>query len=388
MSQHLIRRLGCATLLAACVALLISACGSSSSSPGNARSLLRQTFSGEHKVNSGRLSFALSVSPTGSSTLTRPISVAFSGPFQSLGKGKLPASDFTVSVSAQGLNGGLSILSTGTKGYVTMSGTSYQLPASSFQKLESSFSSITSSGSGSSSNKTGALAKLGINPLDWLSNPKVVGSGSVGGAQTTHIRASVNVANLLRDLSTFLQKASSVGISGTSGLSNGLSAASQQKVASAIRSPHFDLWTGNSDRTVRKLVVGLAIPVSGSLSTELGGMKSAGLSLTLQYADLNQPQTITAPTHVQPYSVFSKKLSALLEGIKSGVSSGALGGTGTSSTNSSGSSPTSTTGATGAAGTTGSVVSATAAYSKCIQKAGQNIGKMQQCASELNASGG
>lgn len=378
-------------LVAVGVALLISACGSSSNSPGNARSLLRQTFSGEHKVNSGRLSFTLSVNPTGSSTLTKPISLAFSGPFQSLGTGKLPASDFTISIAAQGLNGGLSILSTGTKGYVTMAGTSYQLPASSFQKLESSFSSIASSGSGKSSSKSGVLSKLGINPLDWLSNPKVVGSDTVGGAQTTHIRATVNVSNLLRDLSTFLQKASSVGISGTSGLSHGLSAASQQKVASAIRTPHFDLWTGNHDRTIRKLVVGLAIPVGGSLSSQLGGMKSAGLSLTLQYADLNQPQTITAPTNVQPYSVFSQKLSTLLDGIKSGVASGALGGTGTSGSGGASSGATSggtSTGTTGSAGTGGSAVSATAAYSKCIQKAGQDVGKMQACASKLNASGG
>lgn len=381
MSQHRIRRLGCVVLLAAALALVLGACGSSSS--GNARSLLRQTFSGEHKVNSGRLSFALTVNPSGSSTLTSPISLGFSGPFQSLGKGKLPASDFTVSISAQGHTGALSILSTGTKGYVTMSGVSYQLPASSFHKLESSFSSISSSGSGSSSGKSSVLAKLGINPLNWLSHPRVLGSDTVGGAQTTHIRANVNVPNLLRDLSTFLEKASSVGISGTSGLSNGLSASSRQNVARAIRSPRFDLWTGTGDKTIRRLVLGLRLPVTGSIATQLGGMKSAGLSLSLQYADLNKPQTITAPTKVEPFSIFSGKLTALLQGIESGVASGALSGTGSSSTgsNSSGSNSTGTS-------TGGNVVSATSAYSQCIQKAGQDVGKMQQCASKLSGSGG
>ncbi len=377
MSQHPNRRLGCALLVAAGLALLLSACGSSSS--GNARSLLRQTFSGEHKVNSGHLSFSLSVSPSGSSTLTKPISLTFSGPFQSLGTGKLPASDFTVSISAQGISGALSILSTGTKGYVTMSGVSYQLPAASFHSLESSFSSIASSGSASSSGKSGVLSKLGINPLGWLSNPKVVGSGTVGGAPATHIRATVNVANLLRDLSTFLQKASSLGISGTSGLTKGLSASSQQRVASEIKSPSFDLWTGNSDRTVRKLQVGLSLPVTGQISTLAGGLKTAGLSLTLQYADLNQPQKITPPTKVEPYSIFSSKLTALLQEVETGVASGALGSTSSSGTS------TSTT-STGTS-TTGSVVGATAAYSKCIQKAGQDVAKMQQCASKLNNGG-
>ena len=381
-----VARLALALLATAAACVLLSGCGSSS--PGNARSLLRQTFSGAHRVNSGRLVFALSLQPAGSSTLTQPISLSLSGPFQSRGTGKLPASDFTVSISAEGHTGSLSILSTGTKGYVTMSGVSYQLPASSFQKLESNFSSIASSGSASSSSRSGVLSKLGINPLDWLSNPQVVGSSTVGGAQTTHVRASVNVPALVRDLSTFLQKAASLGISGTSGLSSGLSAATQQKVASAVQSPSFDLWTGNSDKTVRRLQVGLRLPLSGQIATLLGGSKSLGLGFTLQYSQLNQPQTITAPSKTEPYSIFSAKLSSLLQALGSAVSSGALGSA------SSGGGSTSSGGGSASAGsgssTTGTSTPAgvTKAYSQCMQKAGQDVAKMQKCASKLNSSGG
>jgi hypothetical protein len=375
-----VARLPLALLVIPVLCLLLSACGSSGSS-GNARSLLRQTFSGKHTVNSGRLSFALSLQPTGSSTLTQPITLSLSGPFQSRGSGKLPASDFTVAISAQGHTGSLSVLSTGTKGYVTMSGVSYQLPAASFQKLESSFSSIASSGGGSSSRR-GALSKLGINPLGWLNHPKVVGSGTVGGTQTTHIRASVNVPALLRDLSRFMQKAASLGVSGTSGLSNGLSPATQQKVAGEVQKPSFDVWTGNSDKTIRRLKVGLRLPVSGQMSTALGGLRTAGLVLTLQYGQINQPQTIIPPTRVQPYSIFSSKLAGLLRAVETGIASGSLG------------SPSSATGPAGSGiGTTsGSGASTpagvTAAYSKCMQKAGQDVMKMQRCASKLNSSGG
>jgi hypothetical protein len=362
--------------------LLLGACGSSSS--GNARSLLRQTFSGPHKVNSGRLSFVLSVTPSGSSSLTQPVSLGFSGPFQSLGKGRLPASDFTVGISAQGHTGALSILSTGTKGYVTLSGVSYQLPASSFQKLESSFSSIASSNTTGTGRSGNVLGRLGINPLDWLTQPKVVGSSTVGGAQTTHIRAKVDVAALLRDLSTFLQKASSLGVSGTSGLASGLSASAQQRVAGEIQNPSFDLWTGNADKTVRKLQVALTLPVKGQISTLLGGLKKAGINLTLQYSDLNQHQTITPPSNVQPYSVFSQKLAALLQAIRTGVASGGLGGIGSSS-----GSAGSGTGSSGGSSSSGSggVAGATAAYSQCIKKAGQDVAKMQQCASKLQSGG-
>jgi hypothetical protein len=368
-------------VLAAC---LLSACGSSSTAGGSAQSLLRQTFSGSHKVKSGNLQFTLSVNPSGSSTLTKPISLAFGGPFQSLGTGKLPQSNFTVSISAQGHTGTLSILSTGTKGFVTLSGTSYQLPAASFQKLESSFSSIASSGgAGGSGGKAGTLSKLGIDPLHWLSNPSVVGADTIGGTATTHIRARINVTALLRDLSTFLQRASSLGVSGTGKLPSSLSAATQTRIAGEVRSPNFDVWTGNGDRTVRKLSVGLTVPVSGQLSTLLGGLSSAVIGLTLQYTDLNQAQSIAAPTNVQPYSVFSAKLASLLQTVQSAVSSGALGsttGTGTGSTGSGTSSTGSGTSSTGAAG-------ASSAYGQCVQNAAGDIAKMGRCAAQLSNGG-
>lgn len=377
-------------LMAAFCVLALTACGSGSSS--SAPTLLRQTFSGPHKVNSGNLSFSLTVTPTGSSTLTQPITLAFGGPFQSLGTGKLPESDFTVSITAQGHSGALSIISTGTKGFVSLSGTSYQLPAASFQKLESSFSSIASTGGSQPS----LLGRLGVDPLGWLSKPTVIGQESVGGTETTHIRAAVNVTALLRGLNTFLQKAGSLGVSGASSIPSSISAATQAKIASEVQQPTFDVWTGNSDKTVRQLRIGLTFPVSGELTTLLGGLNKAVIALTLRYTDLNQPQTITAPTKLQPYSVFSSKLAGLVEAVEGSLSSGAALGSGTTGSGSAGTSGTTGSGSAGtttgssSTGTTGtsSAAGATNSYSQCITAAGQNVSKMQKCASLLNSSSG
>ena len=137
-------RAGRTMLLAALASLTLAACGSSSSG-GDASTLLKQTFSGSHAVNSGNLNLSLTIVPSGSNTLTGPITLSFGGPFQSLGKGKLPASNFSISISALGKTGSLGILSTGKTGYVTLQGTSYQLPPATFQKLESSFAQIGAS---------------------------------------------------------------------------------------------------------------------------------------------------------------------------------------------------------------------------------------------------
>jgi hypothetical protein len=368
--MHL-RRIALVTLvLAATVGL--AACGSSSSgSSGNPNTLLSETFSGTHKVTSGNLDLSLTIDPTGSTTISGPITLSFGGPFQTRGAGKLPESNFTVSASALGRGVSLGIISTGTEGYVTLQGTSYQMPQATFQKLESSFAQLASSSGASSGSGSSTLSKLGIQPLHWLTHPTIVGTENVGGAQTTHIHSGVNVPAMLNDLNTVLERASSLGVSGTSALRSGLSPATRAKIAAAIKNPSVDVWTGTSDHTIRRLTIALTLPVTGKTSSQLGGMTSADLNLTMQYADLNQPQTIAAPTAVQPFTQFQAKVAAFVQQLQGAAGSllgggSASGGTGTGS---------------------GSSSSGVQKYSQCIQKAGGDVGKMQKCASLLSSGG-
>jgi hypothetical protein len=351
----------------------LAACGSSGSS-GDAASLLKQTFGQSHTVTSGNLSLSLNVASSGSTASTHPITLSFGGPFQSRGTGKLPASNFSISISALGRSGSLGILSTGTSGYVTFGGTSYQLPAATFQRLESSFASITAS-PGASGNAN-SLSKLGINPLHWLVNPSVVGTETIGGASTKHIKANVNVPALLGDLNTFLAKASSTGVTGASKLPSQLSTATRTKVATAIKNPSVDVWTGADDKMVRKLVINLTVPVSGQLSTALGGITLARIGLTIQYADLNQPQTISAPSNVRPFNEFSTQLQSFLAAAGSGLTGSSSAASASSGSASAGSSST---------GSSASPVPNTN-YIQCVQAAGQDVAKMQKCAGLLNGS--
>jgi hypothetical protein len=347
------------------VSLALAACGSSSSGSGsgNAQSLLKQTFATGKPVKSGVLGINFTLNPSGSSTFTSPISFTINGPFQSRGSGKLPQSNFTIAISALGRKGQLGIVSTGTSGYVTLGGAAYQLPAAQFQRLESGFSSV-----GGSGQTGGGLSALGIDPQHWLSNPSVVGSDTIGGTDTTHIRAGVNVTALLADINTLLGKASS---SAGTKIPSSIPQATQQKIASAIKDAKVDIWTGKSDKVLRKLSLSLNVPVTGRLSTLAGGMTSAGIGFSLQYSGVNQPQTISAPSNVQPYSQFTAKLRSVLTGIEGSVGGGSLGSIGGGSSGSSGSSPT---------------TDKIKKYSQCIQNAGQDVLKMQKCASVLNGS--
>jgi hypothetical protein len=337
----------------ALLAVGVGACGGSGGD--NAASLLKQTFGEPHTVNSGQLNLNLAMGSASASSQA-PISLSFGGPFQTRGKGQLPASNFSINVSALGRSGSLGLVSTGTSGYLTFAGASYQLPAATFQRIESSFSQITASSA--SGGGSGALSKLGIDPMRWLVNPAVVGDESVAGAQTTHIRAGVNVSALLADLNIVLQKAGSVAGTAAGKLPGQMSPTTRQKIAGEVKSPSVDVWTGRADKMLRKLSLNLTLPVSGEVATLIGGAGSARVAMSLQYANLNQPQTITAPTTTRPISELTTKLQALLAAVQ-GASSGS----------------SSSGGASGTSGATGS-----SAYLKCLQAAGQNVGKLQQCA--------
>jgi hypothetical protein len=364
------KRLG--PVIATIVAVLaLTACGSSSgsASSGDAQSLLKQTFSSGHTVKSGVLSFNLSLKPTGSSTISTPVTLTLSGPFQSRGSGKLPQSDFTIGITALGRHGQVGVISTGTAGYVSLQGSNYQLPQADFQKLEQSFSA-----SGSSGSATG-LSQLGINPLHWLTAPSVVGDETVNGASATHIRSGVDVTKLIADLNSFLAKTAKKAGTGASGVPTQIPQATQQKIASAIQHATVDVWTGKSDHTLRKLSLNLGVPVSGQVSTELGGMTSAAIGLTVQYSKLNQAQSIPTPTGLRPYSEFTAKLQSIGQALESTLGSG-LGGASTGSGSTTAPAPSSSGSGASAAGVS--------KYSDCIQKAKGDVSKMQKCASLLN----
>ena len=359
--------------------MLVAGCGGGSSKPSSsstgsaaAHRLLAQTFDGHHGISSGVISLDLRVVPSGSSSIKGPIELAFGGPFVNKGAGKLPASDFTISISAEGHHGALQVISADGKGYITVSGQSYRMPASSYKSLESGLGSLASSGTASGAKSSqSAFSKLGIKPLDWLVRPKVVGSATVGGVATTHVRAGLDSTAMLQDLSKLLGKTSSLGVSAANSLPTSISVATQRSIARALGTPSFNVWTGTADKLIRKLAVSAVVPVTGATRTSLGGMRSATVTLGFEYSRVNQPQTITVPTKTKPYSVFRTQFSTILAEIESGL----VGG----STGSGSDTGTGTTGATGGTGTDQK-------YTHCITTAAGDVAKMQKC-SKLLATG-
>lgn len=304
--------------------------------------------------------------PRGSSTLTRPLELSLGGPFTSAGAGRLPQSDFTIALAAQGHRFSLRVISAGGRGYISVGGQSYRMPASSFRSLESGFGSLAGS-SGGARTGTGTLGKLGIHPLDWLSDPHIVGSPTIDGVRTTQVRAGVDTRALLRDLSRLLGRAGALAGSGAArALPPTIPAAEQRRIARALGAPSLNVWTGAGDSVIRRLTFAATIPVTGRTRTLLGGMTAAAVTFEFGYSHLNQRQTIAAPSSVKPYSVFRAQVDTVLREIEGGLVAATPGG---------GANATGSPGATGA----------DQRYTRCIAAAGGDVAKMQRCSKVLGA---
>lgn len=260
----------------------------------------------------------------------------------SRGAGRLPESDFTIAISAQGHHAGLQVISAGGRAYITLAGHSYRMPASSYRRLASGFGAVPGAGRGSGS---GLFAKLGISPLRWLEHPRIVGQARVGGAATTEIRGRLDAGAMLQDLSTLLGKAGSLGVSGAASLPHGIPQATRRSIARALGSPRVTVWTGSSDKLLRRLRVAATVPVTGPTRTLLGGMRAARVTFGLWYSQINQRQRITAPAAAAPFSAFRAEVKSFLNQLMGSMEQ---------------------------------------RYTSCITAAGGDVAKMQKCAALLS----
>ena len=221
------------------LAAVLVACGGSSDDPNK---LLKETFSGDHKVTSGKLNLSVDVSAQGVQNLSQPVKIALTGPFQSQGKNQLPNFDLNLTFSGGGQSFSAGAVSTGGKGYLKFQGQAYEVPATVLNQFKQGFAQAQQRNQGKNTN---ALKQLGLNPLDWLKDPKVEGDEDVGGTSTKHISANIDVGKFVADLSTLLKNAQSLGGAQTGRLPSNLTA-QQQQIQQAVKSAKVQVWTGAS----------------------------------------------------------------------------------------------------------------------------------------------
>ncbi|HVS28466.1 MAG TPA: hypothetical protein VHE14_02880 [Solirubrobacteraceae bacterium] len=334
----------------------LSACGSSG---GGANKLLKQTFAKHSKkVTSGKLSVAVDISAGGVRNLSKPVSIKLTGPFQSQGAKQIPKFDFALAFSGGGQSLSAGAVSTGDKAYLKFQGTPYEVPANIFAQFKQGFGQAQSK---NTQKNQPTLKSLGLDPLRWLKNPKVLGDSNVGGAATKHVSASIDVPKFLDDVNKLLGKAGSLGgLPGSSRVPQRITPQQRSKIQQQIKQANFDVYTGKDDKLLRKLNINLKVAQKG---------QSGNVVISLEIDNLNESQTITAPANAQPFSQLASKLGGLGTALGGGAAGGGAGGGAGSGG-----------GAGGGAGAGGSGSSAKAQkYADCITAAQNDVAKAQKC---------
>ena len=325
------RLLLAALSLLASVALL-TACGGgsedrSSLSPSQ---VLDQTFSADNdKVDSGKLDLKLKLDVAGKQA--GKIDATLSGPFESHGAKKIPKFDIDIAASGTGaaagkdfdINGGLE--STGDSAFVNYKGSDYEVDQTIFDAFKKQVESATGDTTQNKSSGSQLLKRFGIDdPKELLTNLKNEGSADVQGTETTHVSGDLDVTKLVDGLKSLATGAGVLGALG-GGASQLPTPDELDQLKNSIKQAHFDIYSGNDDHILRRITIALSIePTTGTTD-------KADVNFDLTLADVNESQTIEAPSNPKP---FAELLAALGVNANSAGALGQLGlgvGGGTSS---------------------------------------------------------
>jgi hypothetical protein len=355
--------------LLAALALAVAACGGSDEGGGEEASadtdvnkLLTQTFTGSKKVESGNLDLKLQIEAKGgdASQLQGPVRIALAGPFQAQGGGKLPKFKLDASLEGAGQSIKAGATSTGEKGYLSFQGTDYAVDDQVFQQFKAGYEEAQKKGS----EQNQSFASLGMDPRKWLTDPKNEGEAKVGDDDTIKITGGVDVAKLLDDVNTALEKASSLGLDSTGEVPQKLTDEQRRQVLDAVKDPRVEIYTGKDDQILRRMVVNLGIEDSASSTS---GTVAFDISIT----DLNEDQDIAEPADAKPFRELLGQFGSL-----------GIGGAGSSGSGSGGADD----GGAGADDSGGAAAGGDIeAYSKCVTDAGDDLAKVREC-SELLAA--
>ena len=337
-----------------CLALfagVLTACGSGDSR--SAQETLDKAFS--TPIQSARVDLEVTIKLDGVKQLQDPIKLSVQGPYESGGKQTIPKANLDIAASAAGQNFSAGFISTGRNAWVQFQGQSYEIGRAAVAKVNRQIRQAAGK------NKQQGLSQFGIDPRNWLKDPKSEGTDNVGGVETNHVSATLDVGKLLDDLNQIVKKAGG-SISGTTS-STQLTDAQKKQIQDVVQNPTFDVYAGKDDNVIRRLSADIDFKVPSDKQAQLGGLTSGTVSFSIEFADVGQPQPITPPASAKPLSDLTSQLGGL-----SGLLGGAAGSSG------------------GTSGSSGSGPSAAALqkYSQCLQKADPSKpAQLQKCADLL-----
>ena len=359
-------------LLALCAlaitGVLIAGCGGDDDSDADPQTVLEDTFDNDTTVTSGNFTLNASVQAEGEQGGS--FEGTLSGPYQgdSENPAAIPQVDWAVSTSGEiagqplDFEGGLVL--TEDNAFVEYGGSAYEVGAETYGPLKEQLDAqAEATGTESATSFRAAceqaLSQAGasdasacdFDPSAWLTNVTNEGTEDVGGAESVHIHGDANLDQILSDIGGFVAAFPSVA--------QDFDPAQLQLLEGAVESATVDVYSTEDDNLLSKLDLNLTIDLSALGAAAGVPVTTIDVALGYELADINEEQTIEAPTDAQPIENLTGDLGIDLED---------LGGIG---------------GLEGSSGGGGGGAPNTNAYLECLQQAGSDAEAINDCASEL-----
>ena len=291
--------------LLATLVLALAGCGGDDGDGAeskDARVLLQSAF--EKQVDSADLRLDFKADLEGLDQVKGPISLSIEGPFKSNGPEQLPHLDWDVKMSGlgpQNIDAGLIV--TRDNAYVAFQGQSYEVGEQLFGQVKRSFAQQQKQ-----SGSQPSLKRFGINPVEWLDDPKVEDGEDVGGDATRKVSGNVDVKQVVTDVLEALRSPA---------LRSQLESQGQtvpqipevgddtiDKVADAIDEFRFEVNVDGDD-IARRVFAEAEFDVPED--ADAGSLKGGKVSFSYVLEDVGIDPDIKAPSSAQPLGLLLRQ---------------------------------------------------------------------------------
>lgn len=287
--------------------------------------VLDETFSNDQAINSGVFDLSLGISAEGDEGGSFDASLG--GPFQGdeNATGEFPQFDLTASLTGEGggesidFEGGL--IATSDQAFVSYQDNTYEVPQELFDQIKQlSEQAAAQSEERQSQDSSAVFERLGIDPSGWVTEPTNEGNEDVEGTDTIHIHADADIPAIVEDFQSAVEQSGA-------GAASQLPPDALQQLEDAVDEASIDVYTGAEDRILRRLALNLGVtPPEGE-----SGVTSADVEFSLTFSEVNEDQTIEAPSDARSFSDLETEIGlppGTLESALSGGLGGGLGGLG------------------------------------------------------------
>ena len=307
------------TLFAICAIALpagaLIGCGGDDSgdSSEDPQTVLDDTFNNDASISSGSLNLTAGVTAEGDQGGS--FDASLSGPFQGDADSptSIPQLDWTVSASGSGggqeidFEGGLVV--TEDNAFVEYNGETYEVGADTFSQVKDQVEAqagAAESGDASASFAEGckqALEQAGVTDTSgcdidlstWLTNLTNEGTEDVGGSESIHIHGDANVEQILTDIGDIAAAVPDAAASG-------FDPSQLSQFSEAVTDASIDVYSTTDENLLSKFDLNLSIDPSAIAGGGLVPIDSVDVDFAVEIADINQEQTIDAPSGAKPLS--------------------------------------------------------------------------------------